>query len=454
MEARVLEPLKKQDIFNYSIGDLGINLNFQLIGFFLAYFYTDVFGISPAHVAGLFLVARVWDAVNDPLMGYLADHTRSRWGRFRPYLLFGALPLNLIMLACFFVPELSTSAKVVYAYVTYIMHGMIFTAVGLPYSSISAVMTQDQQERALISTFRMFFAVIVAMSIVNIGVRPFLRLFETEQAGFFALASLFAVISTVFLWFAFAKSKERVEIPMERYHLKDVIPIVLRNDALLILALAMFLNTGVWVTGSTVGLYYFKYVLGNADFYSLFFFYLLPANIVAVVLTPLLTKRLGKLKTFIIGSAVVAVTGVVRHFLPVNGLVLFVMISMIGSAGQMFCSITQWGMVPDTVEYGHWKTGVRSEGIPFAFFSFTQKAGMAVASSLAAFILSRAGYEANTELTTSAETAIRWLFNLIPAVFSSACLIALLFYKLDGARFSQIVSELDKRRAQGADSVS
>ena len=118
-----MKPLRKLDIFNYSIGDLGINLNFQLIAFFLAYFYTDVFGLSPAHMAGLFLAARVWDAVNDPLMGYLADHTRSRWGRFRPYLLFGALPLNVVMVACFYVPEWSGSAKIVYAYVTYILHG-------------------------------------------------------------------------------------------------------------------------------------------------------------------------------------------------------------------------------------------------------------------------------------------------------------------------------------------
>lgn len=441
-----MKPLRKSEIFNYSIGDLGINLNFQLIGFFLAYFYTDVFGISPGHVAGLFIVARIWDAVNDPIMGYLADHTRSRWGRFRPYLLFGALPLNLIMLACFFVPELSSSAKVVYAYVTYIMHGMIFTAVGLPYSSISAVMTQDQQERAVISTFRMFFAVIVAMSTVNIGVRPFLKLFETEQTGFFALATLFAIVSTLLLWWAFSKSKERVEVPREKYHLKDVIPIIFKNDALLVLALAMFLNTGVWVVGSQVGLYYFKYILGNADFYSLFFFYMLPANIVAVVFTPVLTKRFGKLKTFIIGSAVVSITGIVRHFLPIDGLVLFVIISMIGSAGQMFCSITQWGMVPDTVEYGQWKSGVRSEGIPFAFFSFTQKAGMAVAGSLGAFILSRAGYEANTDLTEAAMTAIRWLFNMIPAFFSAGCLIALLFYKLDGPKFKQIMAELDERK--------
>ena len=113
-----MKPLRKFDMFNYSIGDLGINLNFQLIAFFLAYFYTDVFGLSPAHMAGLFLAARIWDAANDPLMGYLADHTRTRWGRFRPYLLFGALPLNVVMMACFFVPDLSGSANRVYAYVT------------------------------------------------------------------------------------------------------------------------------------------------------------------------------------------------------------------------------------------------------------------------------------------------------------------------------------------------
>ena len=173
-----MKPLLKRELLSYSIGDLGINLNFQFISFFLAYFYTDVFGISPAHVAGLFLVARIWDAINDPIMGYVADHSQSRWGRFRPYIFFGAVPLNLCLLACFASPEFSASGKVVYAYVTYILHGMVFTAVGLPYSSISAVITQDQQERALISTLRMLFAVILAMGAVSIGTRPFLAQFE------------------------------------------------------------------------------------------------------------------------------------------------------------------------------------------------------------------------------------------------------------------------------------
>lgn len=443
----MLRPLKKTELFNYSIGDLGINLNFQLIGFFLAYFYTDVFGISPAHVAGLFLAARIWDAVNDPIMGYIADHTRTRWGRFRPYVFFGAIPLNLILLACFFVPDISPSMKVVYAYVTYILHGMVFTAVGLPYSSISAVMTQDQQERAWISTLRMFFAVIIAMSVVSIGTRPFLKNFETEAEGFFALAVCYAIASSALLIYAGLKSKERLAPPTEKYHLKDIIPIILKNESLLILSLAMFLNTCIWVIANSVSLYYFKYILGNADLQSVFFQWMLPANVLGVVLTPLLTGKYGKRNIFIFGSGVVVIANLTRHFVAGDSFMLFTGISMVASTTMMFCSICQWGMVPDTVEYGQWKSGIRSEGIPFAFFSFTFKAGMALGGSFAAIVLSFSGYVANTELTESAQTAIVWLFNIVPAGFSLACMVALLFYRLDGEKFSQVLADLEARES-------
>ncbi len=443
----MLRPLKKTELFNYSIGDLGINLNFQLIGFFLAYFYTDVFGISPAHVAGLFLAARIWDAVNDPIMGYIADHTRTRWGRFRPYVFFGAIPLNLILLACFFVPDISPSMKVVYAYVTYILHGMVFTAVGLPYSSISAVMTQDQQERAWISTLRMFFAVIIAMSVVSIGTRPFLKNFETEAEGFFALAVCYAIASSALLIYAGLKSKERLAPPTEKYYLKDIIPIILKNESLLILSLAMFLNTCIWVIANSVSLYYFKYILGNADLQSVFFQWMLPANVLGVVLTPLLTGKYGKRNIFIFGSGVVVIANLTRHFVAGDSFMLFTGISMVASTTMMFCSICQWGMVPDTVEYGQWKSGIRSEGIPFAFFSFTFKAGMALGGSFAAIVLSFSGYVANTELTESAQTAIVWLFNIVPAGFSLACMVALLFYRLDGEKFSQVLADLEARES-------
>ena len=448
----MLPPLKKRDIINYSIGDFGINLNFQLIGFFLAYFYTDVFGISPGHVAGLLVAARLWDAINDPVMGFIADKTRTKWGRFRPYVFFGAIPLNLMLVACFYVPDLSVELKVLYAYATYILHGMVFTAVGLPYSSISAVMTQDQQERSLISTLRMFFAVIIAMSIVNIGTRPFISRFypESEADGFFALAVIYAIISSAVLIYVGIKSKERLDFEPERYRLTDISKIIFSNKMLLILGSAMFFNTCIWVIANSVALYYFKYILGNTDLYSVFFWYMLPANVLGVISTPILTKIYGKRNVFILGSAIVVVANLVRHFLPGDEFATFTVISMLASMAMMFCSCCQWGMVPDTVEYGHWKSGIRSEGIPFAFFSFAFKAGMALGGSFSMIILEKAGYIANTELNEASRTAIIWLYNIVPAGCSVACIIALIFYKLDGERFSQILADLEARTKRDA----
>ena len=444
-----MRALKQREIFGYSIGDLGINLNFQMMGFYLAYFYTDVFGIPAGHVAGLFLAARVWDAVNDPLMGYIVDRTQTRWGKFRPYVLFGALPLNLILIACFFTPDISLTGKIVYAYVTYIAHGMMFTAIGLPYSAISSVMTQNQQERAVISTYRMFFAVVVALTVI-ILVRPFAEnYFDKPQTGYTVAMLIVAAVSTLLLLFAYTQSKERVSVEREKYSLKDIVPIVFKNDALLILAVAMFLNTSVWVTINAVAVYYFKYVYGDPGLFEKFFFIMLPANILAVITTPMLTKRIGKLKAFMLGSVIVAVFYALRHFLP-QPLVIFLGISLVASWGQMICSITQWGMLPDTVEYGHWKTGVRSEGLPFAFFSFMQKLGLAVAGALAAFVLAQVGYVPNQDQSPEALNAISWLFNLVPAAYSLLCLIALMFYKLDNKLFDKIQAELAERKTASA----
>lgn len=438
--------ISKSRILGYSLGDLGINLNFQMIGFYLAYFYTDVFGISPGHVAGLFLVARIWDAVNDPIMGYIADHTKTRWGRFRPYLLLMAVPLNLMLVACFFTPDISVEAKVVYAYVTYLLHGMVFTALGLPYSSIVAVMTQDQQERAVIASYRMFFAVIVGMSIVAVGVRPMVERFANEQVGFVSVAAIFAVVSTLLILFSFKVSQERVEVPKERYRLKNIFTIIRKNDALLVLGLAMILNTGVWVIGNAVALYYFKYIIGDTALQPLFFFVMIPFNLLGVILAPAISKRIGKRYTFIWGSLIVAVFAIGRYFVPDSMVWLLFAVSAIGTIGQMACSVTQWGMVPDTVEYGHWKTGFRSEGIPIAFFSFSQKMGMALAGAFAAWVLSVTGYVANSELTPLAGEGIRWLFSIFPGLLSVLCLLSLLFYRLTSEKYEEILVDLQHNR--------
>ncbi|MEC8190503.1 MAG: MFS transporter, partial [Verrucomicrobiota bacterium] len=251
----MLPPLKKRDIFNFSLGDLGINLNFQLLSFWLMYFYTDVFGINVLHVGGILLVSRLWDAINDPMMGFIADRTRNKIGTYKPFIYWGAIPLNLILIACFSMPELSDTMKVVYCYIAYIMHGMIFTAVGTSYSAMGTIVTQDQQERAKISTMRMFFAVVVVITIVGSYVRPFVMgepiilefigkelftlqgpSFKDEAQGWFYTSVIFGIISTVILFYTALTTKERVSEPVKKYELKDLKNIIFKNDALMILS--------------------------------------------------------------------------------------------------------------------------------------------------------------------------------------------------------------------------
>ncbi len=462
-----MKPLKKSEIFNFSIGDFGINLNFQLLGFFLAYFYTDVFGISPWHASFIFLIARGWDAINDPLMGYIADRTRNKWGTYKPYIYWGAIPLNLVLLACFSIPELSETMQVVYCYFTYILHGMIFTAVGLSYSAVGTLVTQDQQERAKISTMRMFFAVVVVITIVGSYVTPFVNSnpiviefvgvnlltlngpqFKDEAEGWFTVALIFGIISTAILFYSAKNTKERVQVEVQQYKLRDLGKIIFKNDVLLVLSASMFLNTAIWVVQNAVSFYYFKYVAGIESLQTIFFQWMLPANIIGVFLTPILTARWGKKNVFILGSLLVFAVNIIRHFIPIptaDSYTLFVGLSMVGSSCMMFCSICQWGMVPDTIEYGHWKTGIRSEGIPLSFFSFMQKLAMSFAGFFALQVLAYTGYEANTELTESALTGIKWLYNIFPGLFSLACLFVLFYYKLSKEKYDQILAELNSK---------
>jgi sugar (glycoside-pentoside-hexuronide) transporter len=323
---------------------------------------------------------------------------------------------------------------------------MALTALGLPYSSITAVITQDQQERAVIASYRMFFAVIVGMSIVAVGVRPFVEMFSNEQNGFRFVALIFGIVSSILILFSFKVTQERVEVPRERYHLKDIFRLIRRNDALLVLALAMILNTAVWVIGNAVALYFFKYIMQDSSLQSLFFLVMIPFNLLGVLLAPFLSRRIGKRATFIFGSCIVAIISISRYFLPDELVWLLFGISAIGTVGQMLCAVTQWGMVPDTVEYGQWRTGFRSEGIPIAFFGFSQKLGMALAGAFAAWIMSLTGYVANTELTPLANEGIRWLFNIVPGLCSILCILSLLFYKLTRDRYEEILEDLANNR--------
>ena len=198
--------MKLKASLGYAVGDLGINLYFISTLTYLLYFYTDVLGISAAAAAGVFLVARMVDAVTDPLMGAIAERTRTRWGRLRPYLLWGALPLGAITVATFSVPDLDESGKVIWAYVTYTLFGILYTVVTIPYSALTASLTDDYQERTRLSTFRMAFAFSGAL-IVSVGVAQWVRMFANPAEGYVLIMSIFACVATMLLLITFFNTK-------------------------------------------------------------------------------------------------------------------------------------------------------------------------------------------------------------------------------------------------------
>lgn len=480
-----MQPLKKSEMFNYSIGDLGINFWFQFLGFYMAYFYTDIFKLDPWHMGTLFLSARIWDGINDPMMGYLADSTRTRWGRFRPYLIFGAIPLNIIMIMVFFVPELQGSAKTIYAYITYILGSMALTLVGLPYSSLCAVVTQDQQERSVISSWRMFFALVIAMGlIIGLWADWFLNNYwpqkfnielldgvkHTDPTAYFTLAIIFGFFSTLFIIFAGIMTKERLAPPSEKFRIKDILPTLSKNDALLTLGSALFFNTLFWATANAVTFHFYKYVFTEPYYVEIFgktfnlvgskflFVAMIIGNAIAAFIAPIFSKFFGKTKLFIWGSGIVGILGILRYFVPTDPFVevlwipsifLFLIVTLLATIGGMFCAIGQWGMVPDTVDYGEWKTGIRSEAIPFAFFQFTQKVGMGVAGAVVGWVFSAINYDADLIVQPeNVQQAISIMFNILPGVFSLICMILLFKYKLDGELFTKIIKDLTDRKNQ------
>ena len=292
----------------------------------------------------------------------------------------------------------------------------------------------------------MFFAVIVGMTIIGTCTIPIKDLFESEQDGFFAVAVIYAVVAALLLIFSGTSAKERVRVKKDKFEFKEIFPIVSKNKALLVLSLAMFLNTSVWVVGNAVGVYYFKYVLENESLYSVFWKWMFPANLLGLILTPILTKKFGKKALFMFGSVVVAIGYFARHFVPLDNLGLFIGISMVGSVTMMFCSITQWGMVPDTVEYGQWKTGIRSEAIPIGFFSFTFKLAMALGVAFTIFYLDINGYVANQDLSEQTLDAVKFLFNILPGIFSIGCFFSLFYYVLDRKTYNKILAELNEAK--------
>lgn len=431
----------------YGVGDAANNLTFAMISSFLLIYYTDVASIPAAAVGTLFLVVRIWGGFTDLFAGRKVDQTETRWGRFRPYLLFGSVPLLLLLVAVFTVPTgWSLGARITYAYVTYALFQLAYSFVNIPYGSLAAAMTQAPDERSTLSSSRIVFTSLTIL-LLAVAISPQLQNSTNLQRSLTITTLVFAVIGMACYLFTFFTSREQVERSSQPVGLKETLNMLRQNRPLIVLCLSCLLFlTGMFAL-QTVAVFYARDVLGNTDLYIVMTVVGTAAMIIASMLVPSVARAMGKKRAYILGCAISVVAGVALALAPGSIPALGITCYGILSVGVGLVNTLIFAMQPDTVEYGEWRTGVRGEASVYSVLSFTRKAGQGVGGAAASFTLGLGGYVSTAvSQPPEATAAIKTAVGIIPA---SAILIGgliMLGYPLTADTSRRIIREIAARR--------
>ncbi|XOV85234.1 MAG: glycoside-pentoside-hexuronide (GPH):cation symporter [bacterium] len=425
----------------YAVGDFGINLYFISVMTYLLYFYTDVMGISAAAAGGVFAVARFVDAITDPIMGMIAERTRTRWGRMRPYILFGALPLALISILTFTVPDTDMAGKVTWAYTTYILFGLIYTVVTIPYATLTASLTQDYQARTKLSTYRIGCA-FAGGFLVSVGTFPLVSLFDDEAMGFQVLMLGFAVVSTALLWITFVTTREVVTPTVARISIRDSLLAISRNPPLLVVIGIFSCGMLSFTVRQTTTAYFFIYNVGDPTLISWFFTLTLGCMLVGIWAVPSLAESFGKAGATRLGAYLTIFACIGFYLTPYDAVTAIFFWGCLVALGGTPVAVLGWAMIPDTVEYAQLKHGVRADGAIYATASFFQKLAKTVGGAGVAFALGFAGYVANAQQTPETLETIHILLTLVPVAIMVVLIVLTRIYRLNRDQHAEIVSQL------------
>ncbi len=430
----------------YGVGDMGINFYFGLATAYLLYFYTDVLGISAALAGSVFLVARVVDAAADPFMGAIADRTRTKAGRFRPWLLWGAAPLAVLTVLLFSAPQLSTDGKLIWAYATYIAFGLAYTAVALPYAALTPMLTRDHDERTVLSTVRMGCA-FVGFYIISVATDPLVRMFATPAAGYQAVSIFYALIATSLLFVCYFSTSEQTQFTTPaRVPLRDSARAVLSNGPLIVVILVFMCGLMSFNVRTAAAIYYCKYNLGRPDLIAAYFAWTMPVMIAGLLGVPWLARRFGKAGAVIVGAVVTIVGGVGLYFTPTTAVTTALFFCCVMAFGGAPVAVMGWSMTADTVDYAEWRTGIRADAQIYSVASFFQQLAAAFAGAGVAGLLAWFGYVANAAQSPDSLLAILIMMSLAPSAIMVLVIIACLFYPLNAARHHEIAQALNTRR--------
>ena len=434
----------------YGMGDVGCNFSWMFVGNFLMIFYTDVFGISMSAVATLMLFSRFWDAINDPIIGGLSDKTHTRWGRYRPWLLFAAPLTALVLILTFWAhPDWSQTHKIIYMAVTYCILVLGYTCVNIPYGTLCGAMTQNMTERAQINTSRSVSAMI-AIGIINIITIPLIEWLGNGNArqGYLLIAILYGTIFAVCHIFCFAKTKEVVEVPVaQKIPLRLQLQAVAKNKPYLLALLGQVLFGFILYGRNADLLYYFTYVENDAVLFTYYSMAIIIPSIIGAACFPKvfqLTSNKGwAASVFAFGTGITIIA--LFFFSPVTSPIPFYLFAALSQFFFSGFNTAINAIIPDCVEYGEWRTGIRNDGFQYAFISLGNKIGMALGTALLALSLGWAGYEANTTQNEAVVAIMRHSFSTIPGILWVVTALALFFYKLDKRSYNRILAVIKYR---------
>lgn len=383
--------------FGYGAGDFGANLVFQMVNIYLMIFFTDVFGIEPAVAGIIFFVSKVWDGVNDPVMGYVSDRTRTRWGSKRPWLLFGALPLAASFIMLFSAPDMSPALKPWYGLLAFVLVCTAYTVVNVPYGALTAAMTLDTEERSTITGFRMFFA-IVATLFIGGAVKPMVAFFASLNEGNTVMGwrytvAILAGAAALFTMITFVTVRERVKgAGEERFSIRDIVKTITGNKPFLFLSFGTVAHLTAVILLTNMVNYFFTYIVKKESFIPVALTAILVPAVLALPLWVMVGNRKGKKFVFNGGMTLVGLSLVALFFVRHLDAWYLLPLLVVAGIGTSTIYLSPWAMVPDTVEYAEVRTGMRREGVLYGFFYFGQKLSAAFAFLISGIGLQLAGY--------------------------------------------------------------
>ena len=441
--------------FGYGLGDLASNMFWQMFAIFMAKFYTDVFLLGAATMGTMMLVTRIADAFVDPIIGTIADRTETRWGHFRPYLVWMAIPMAVTAVLAFSAPSFSGTARIVYAYVTLMLMMFAYSAINIPYSALLGVLTPDSRERTSVTSYRFVMALIPVFIIVNTAL-PLVRYFggsDTSPHGWQMTMIVYSVFAVLLYFATFAMTRERVQPPpKQETSLSTDLKDLLRNRPWVVLCGVGIAALTFGNIRNTVTIYYFDYVVPNGSGY---FGPVMTTGAIAFILgvmaTSPLAKRFGKRKFYLVSMSLTALLTIGFYFVPPEN------IKLVWAANTIinFCAAPTaplvWAMYADTADYSEWKWGRRATGLIFSAASFAQKFGWAIGGAGAGWLLAYFGYLPNVAQGPRTVHGIVLMMSVIPAIAAIAAVAALWFYEIDEAMVQRMSADLAARRGPEPD---